>query len=169
MRGDRVLAAAGDTLLLVPCKGVGGFDSKVSLCRVLKHWLSLLEDSDPLYGSILEYLTSRPSETNAFLYWWGFDQDLTLTLGRQGSAPAMALAKQKNWDQAQTLEQKPGWTCEIGEATGTASEDLVNRKRGGSYSCPGSGPRFSCLASGKSKSSSASVGLGKGSWQRRNS
>lgn len=64
VRGDRVLAAAGDTLLLGLCKGV---DSKVGLCRALGCWLILLEESDPLCDSILECLTSRPSETNAFL------------------------------------------------------------------------------------------------------
>lgn len=40
----------------------------------------------------------------------------------------MALAKQKNWDQAQTLEQKPGWPGEIRDASGVASEDLLSRQ-----------------------------------------
>lgn len=80
--------------LCFPARGV---DSKVGLCRVLGHWLSLLKESDPLYESILECLTSRPSEANAFLCWWGFDQDLnqdlTLNLGRQGSAPGYDFSK----------------------------------------------------------------------------
>lgn len=40
----------------------------------------------------------------------------------------MALAKQRNWDQAQTLEQKPRWTYEVRDALGMASDDLVNRQ-----------------------------------------
>lgn len=40
------------------------------------------------YDSILERLKSRPSETNAFLSWWGFEQDLdqdqALDLGDKG-------------------------------------------------------------------------------------
>lgn len=69
-----------------------------------------------------------PFSVGGGLFDQDLDQDLTLNLGRQGSAQAMTLGKQKNWDQAQTTEQKPRWTWEIRDASGMASEDLVNRQ-----------------------------------------
>lgn len=100
-----------------PARGV---DSKVGLVGPWFIGSAFWKNLTLRYDSILERLKSRPSETNAFLSWWGFeqDQDQALDLRRQGSAQAMALMKRKNWVQPQTLEQEPRRTCEIRDASG---------------------------------------------------